>query len=425
MKREDIKESSYQYTRVCSVHFISGKPSTLYDSTNPDWVPSLNLGHSQSLYTPASTTRYMRAQERGSKRRRIAFEEQLLREEAEVENADTNCTENVNDKEVQTDLKLSEMLEEHDRHITHLREEVCNNRITFESFEKDDVKTLYYTGLPNWEVFSVLFDFVKSDLSHKSSLAPFQQVMMTLMRLRHNFPFQDIGYRFSIHASTASRLFNHVIDVLFVKLKPLITWPERDILLSTMPMCFRKHCPKCTVIIDCFEIFLERPTNLLARAQTFSSYKHHNTVKYLIGVTPQGTISYISSGWGGRVSDKHLTENCGLLNNLLPGDVILADRGFDIQETVAAWAVKVRIPAFTKGKKQLAGIDVEQTRRIANVRIHVERVIGLLRQKYSILSSTQPIDAVQCKGTNTPMLDKIVITCSALINLCDSVIPFD
>ena len=105
---------------------------------------------------------------------------------------------------------------------------------------------------------------------------------------------------------------------------------------------------------------MERPSNLLARAQTFSSYKHHNTIKYLIGITPQGTVSYISKGWGGRVSDKYLTEHSGILNYLLSGDTILADRGFDIQESVAVWAVKVSIPAFTKGKKQLAGIWSKQ-----------------------------------------------------------------
>ena len=117
-----------------------------------------------------------------------------------------------------------------------------------------------------------------------------------------------------------------------------------------MAMDFRKYCPKCVVIIDCFEVFLERPTSVLARAQTFSSYKHHNTVKYLIGITPQGSVSYISEGWGGRVSDKHLTENCGLLSNLIPGDTILADRGFNIKESVGLYCATITVPPFTKFK---------------------------------------------------------------------------
>lgn len=92
-------------------------------------------------------------------------------------------------------------------------------------------------------------------------------------------------------------------------------------------MEFRKSHRKCVVIIDCFEVFMERPTNLKARAQTWSNYKHHNTAKFLIGVSLQGSITFISKGWGGRVSDVHLTENCGILENLLPGDLILADSG--------------------------------------------------------------------------------------------------
>ena len=151
--------------------------------------------------------------------------------------------------------------------------------------------------------------------------------------------------------------------------------------LSTglMPQCFKYSLGnKTTVIIDCFEVFINRPSNLLARAQTWSSYKHHNTVKVLIGITPQGTISYVSQAWGGRTSDKYLTENCGILNKLLPGDLVLADRGFTIAESVMFQQAQLAIPAFTKGKDQLDPVDVEKTRGIANVRIHLERVIGLL-----------------------------------------------
>ena len=181
---------------------------------------------------------------------------------------------------------------------------------------------------------------------------------MTLMRLRLNLSGQDLTYRFRVHKSTISCLFSCVVNVMYVKLKPLIIWPEREreILLRTMPMDYRKHCPSCAVIIDCFEIFVERSSNLLAQAQTYSAYKHHNTIKYLIGITPQGTVSFISDGWGGRVSDKHLTMNSGFLDHLLPGDTILADRGFDIQDSVGMYCAQIPMPAFTKGKKQLTGI---------------------------------------------------------------------
>ncbi len=236
---------------------------------------------------------------------------------------------------------------------------------------------------------------------------------------------QDLAYRFKVHKSTVSRTFVFVITVLYIRLKRLIIWPDRDSLIETMPMVFRKHFPKCVVIIDCFELFLERPTNLLARAQTYSAYKHHNTVKYLIGVTPQGTVSFISEGWGGQTSDKHITEHSSILSNLVPGDTVLADRGFDISDSVGSYCSTLKIPAFTKGKSQLCGIEVEQTRRIANVRIHVERVIGNIRQKYTILSSTQPIDYVLSSDEQETILDKIVCVACALINICDSVVPFN
>ena len=138
------------------------------------------------------------------------------------------------------------------------------------------------------------------------------------------------------------------------RLSPLIHWPERAELWSTMPECFQYSFGKrITVIIDCFEIFIEKPSNLLAQAQTFSSYKHHNTIKVLIGITPQGTISFVSHAWGGRTSDKFLTENCGILDKLVPGDIVMADRGFAIHESVAFKRSELVIPAFTKGKKQL------------------------------------------------------------------------
>ena len=152
-----------------------------------------------------------------------------------------------------------------------------------------------------------------------------------------------------------------------------------------MPVCFQcLFGKKVTVIIDCFEVFIEKPSNLLAGDQTFSNYKHHNTIKILIGITPQGSISFVSESQRERTSDKFLTENCGFLDKLVPEDVVMADRAFTVAESVGMRQARPVIPAFTKGKSQLDPVDVEKNGGTANVRIHVERVIGLLRRKYTI-----------------------------------------
>ena len=65
---------------------------------------------------------------------------------------------------------------------------------------------------------------------------------------------------------------------------------------------------------------MEQPTDLLVRAQVWSNYKHHSTVTFLIGITPQGTISFLSRCVGGRMSDKEITEQSGLITHLLPGN---------------------------------------------------------------------------------------------------------
>ena len=82
------------------------------------------------------------------------------------------------------------------------------------------------------------------------------------------------------------------------------------------------------------------------------------------------------------------------------------------------------MPPFTKGKKQLSKPEVDTARQLSRVRIHVERVIGLIRQKYSILESTLNINMIMCDGTsNVSAIDNIVAVCAALCNCCDSVVP--
>ena len=149
-------------------------------------------------------------------------------------------------------------------------------------------------------------------------------------------------------------------------------------------------------------------------------------MKYLIGITPQGSISFVSQAWGGRVSDKTITQECGILSKLLPGDLVLADRGFNIMELVEQYKAKVQLPAFTKGKSQLTAKEVKQSRELARVRIHVERLIGTVKQKYSILEGILPISFIKNESdADITVADKLMVVCCALVNLCHSIVPVD
>ena len=76
-------------------------------------------------------------------------------------------------------------------------------------------------------------------------------------------------------------------------------------------------------------------------------------MKVLLGVNPQGVVSFVSKAWRGHVSDKFLTGQRGILGKLLPGDIVLADRGFNIAESVGLQQTQLYLPACTKGKDQL------------------------------------------------------------------------
>lgn len=61
------------------------------------------------------------------------------------------------------------------------------------------------------------------------------------------------------------------------------------------------------------------------------------------------------------MSDKYLTEHCGMLSKLLPGEILLADRGFDIADSVGMHQARLHLPVFTRGKEQFTAMEVEDT----------------------------------------------------------------
>ncbi|KAL7298197.1 hypothetical protein TKK_0009192 [Trichogramma kaykai] len=448
LKQAPFTDKKLNYFKVCSNHFISGKPADILDINSPDWAPCQNLGYTvgHTLKKKETLDLHNRAIERAKKKEVNLLESANGKVECTSEEFNDNnsigliCEDEIEDIENQFNKSLDKSTQtlENNFNVDYVKElelklknsekiiEQLNFQIKAKEFSKDsfmgnDSRTLYYTGLPNTETLFIIHETVHSYLEpikNKCALSTFQQLILTLIKLRLNSPFTDLAERFNISLPTASRTFRKTINILFICFSKLIVWPEREILNLQQFKSFKR----ITVIIDCFEIFIEGSEDLLANAESWSQYKHHKTIKVLIGITALGGISFISKAWGGRTSDKHIVENSGFLKHLLPGDVVLADRGFLVQESLDSIGVSLNIPAFTKGVNQLHPMDLQKTRTIANVRIHVERVIGVLKQRYQILFGILPLDMLYPNSQGESLIDKVIVVCSALFNLSPSII---
>ena len=88
-------------------------------------------------------------------------------------------------------------------------------------------------------------------------------------------------------------------------------------------------------------------------------------------------MTFVSSLCGGSISDRQTVEKSHFVDLLEQGDrLIMADRGFDIQDLMAAKQAKLFIPPKRQSTAdQFSKEDCFETMRIANVRIHVERAI--------------------------------------------------
>lgn len=239
-------------------------------------------------------------------------------------NVGTN--ENQNDKQSQTNITAEDFTQIMISLESTKKMEAKIQRVEwcFNFLKDNDIKTKYYTGLNSFKKLEILVKYLKDyvPVHFNTSLPVHDQVLLTMIKLRLNLDFKDLSYRFGISPTTASTYFKAIIGTMYDRLRKMIVWPSREILNKTMPTCFTDSFGmKISVILDCFELFIEKPSDLLRSAQCWSNYKHHHTVKYLIGITPQGTVSFISEAWGGRASDKHVVINSKFLDHIIPGIV--------------------------------------------------------------------------------------------------------
>lgn len=243
-----------------------------------------------------------------------------------------------------------------------------------------EIKSRFYLGLPEDTYVYVHHISDQAQVSYRD-------VLITLKKIRVDDVYERLADDFDMSSSNVQKIFVTTVPKIANFAQELIFWPTSYCIKRTLPIPFRLHYNKVESIIDCLEIEIEKSSDSVVQAITWSEYKKCNTLKFLISATPNGLINYVSGGYGGRTSDKEIVEKCGYLDVLPNGVNILADRGFKhIAALLSQRGVTLIRPPSIIDDEQLSRDQVRLNKQIASLRVHIERVIRRLRE-FQMLSA--------------------------------------
>lgn len=373
---------------------------------------------------------------------------------AESADGSTSFSCSVRDAEMQTEPEIGsetelrqQVLEQKSQlEIAFRRIEALQKQLfSVERFKEDDSSMRFYTGFPNWSTFLAVFNYLNPGdegeniaywlsqsnvsvpaefydesegepsrkLGRPRNLRPIDEYFAVMCRLRQGLPEEHLAHLFKVSVSTVSRVFITWLNFMYLRLGQINIWPSRTAIDKTMPEDFKKKYSSTRVIIDCTEVRCQMPSSLQLNGELFSNYKHHTTLKGLIGISPGGAITFISQLYTGSISDREIVARSGFLD--LPfedNDSVMADKGFTIQDLLPL-GVSLNIPPFLESSSQMPAEDVVKTQEIASLRIHVERAINKIKN-FHIWDGVIPLHQL---GLVNQMWSVCAILCNAQPNI--------
>lgn len=137
------------------------------------------------------------------------------------------------------------------------------------------IKPKAYIGLnPDWYNQGFI-----ERLSLKSNISK-RDILLTLMKINLNDSFSRLSDLFGVSESFCCRIFNKTVKLIMEYFKVFIYWPSKNSIQTLLPISFRYRYSDVQSIIDCVEIEIPKPSNLIEQSLTWSDYKnaiHLNT----------------------------------------------------------------------------------------------------------------------------------------------------
>lgn len=157
-----------------------------------------------------------------------------------------------------------------------------------------------------------------------------RNIILTLMKLRTNNTYLYMGAEMDTDPAYISSQIRSTIIVLAAATKSLISWPDQESFANSLPDKFEDF-GDVKVIVDCTEAKTSTINCHLCRRKLYSGYKNSCTVKFMVGISVSGVITFLSKAYVGCTSDKQIFLESKITDKLVEGDAVLADAGFLIK----------------------------------------------------------------------------------------------
>ena len=183
--------------------------------------------------------------------------------------------------------------------IDRLKEEVLSLRkeqSLFTRLSKDPALVKFYTGFENYEILINVFHIIEPTAARMTSYSQYcrmqsghcknirlgfyqrsipliDEFVLVLRKLRVGSFDQELADQYNISSSTVSRVIISWLNYLYFVLGSLPLWPSRTKVVEHLPDIFREEYPRTRVILDCTEIWVQRPSSLVLNSEFYSHYK--------------------------------------------------------------------------------------------------------------------------------------------------------
>lgn len=215
----------------------------------------------------------------------------------------------------------------------------------------------------------------------KRRLSPAQEVLLTLLYLRHNVSHEVIGSMFGVSADTSENTFHEVVAVL-QKVCPSTRWDAEKKWKKSKPSW--QPTEKDRLLIDSFETPIQRPSDDTRQRRTYSGKKKRHTLKSQIVTDETGEVLELDTGHRGPKADIRIYEESGV-EDRYPDAEKIADKAYQSSDHPT-----LHTPHKKPKGGELTAQQQAENRALAQQRIYVEhgvrRIKGwrILREDYRL-----------------------------------------